>query len=136
MTEQQRLTTLQTLLTDSGVGTIEYPLLERFYKHCARQPALLHQRLVPLRLQTLLYHYRFLRPEIQASLAEFITLHWRVFAAGSVLPETTDDAPPTHPDPALTVHEPPPIVNRFASRARRDDWFDRFLDGVRILFFR
>lgn len=134
--EQQCLATLQTLLSDCGAASSEQPLLERFYKHCARQPAVLQQRLAPLRLKTLLYHYRFLRPEIQETLAEFVAVHWRFFAAGSALPDTTDEAPPAHPDPALPVHESSPIVNRFASQARPDDGFDRFLDGIRKLLFR
>jgi len=134
--EQQCLATLQTLLLDRGTARIEQPLLKGFYKHCARRPAALPQRLAPCPLKTLLYHYRFLRPEIQKALKEFIIDHWQIFAAEVALPGATDDPPQTNPDPDFPVHEPSPIANRFASQARRADWFDWLLDGVRMLLFR
>jgi hypothetical protein len=134
--EPQCLATLQTLLTDCGAAAIEQSLLEGFYKHCLRQPAAFHQRLASRSPKALLYHYRFLRPEIQKALKESITDHWQIFAAEVALPGVTDDPPQINPDPVFPVHEPSLIANRFASQARRDDWFDRFLDGVRILLFR
>lgn len=134
--EAQCLATLQTFLDSSGTVTIEPPLLKRFYKHCARQPAVFHQRLAPCSLKTLLYHYRFLRPEVQATLAEFIASHWRIFSAETVLPETVADVSPSDSEPVVPTPEPSPIVQRLASPDKRDDWFDRFLDVVRILLFR
>jgi hypothetical protein len=123
-------------LIDGGAARIDQPLLEGFYKHCAGRPAALPQRLAPCPLKTLLYHYRFLRPEIQKTLKEFIIDHWQIFAAEVALPGATDDPLQTNPVPDFPVHEPSPIANRFASQARRADWFDRLLDGVRILLFR
>ena len=134
--EEQCLATLQTLLASCGTATIDPPHLERFYKHYARQPADSLQRLAPCPFKTLLYHYRFLRPEQQASLADFVAAHWPTFTAEAVLPDTAVDSPPTDLGPGIPVPEPSPIVHRFASQAKRDDWFDRFLDVVRILLFR
>ena len=134
--KQQCLATLQTLLTDCGAARIEQSLLEGFYKHCARQPAAIQRRLAPCPLKTLLYHYRFLRPEIQNALKIFITDHWQIFAADIVLPDKTDEPPQTDPDPVFPDHEPSTRADRFAFQTRRDDWFDRLLDAVRILLFR
>lgn len=134
--EQQCLATLQTFLTDGGTGAIEKPLLERFYKHCARQPLVVQRRLANCSLRTLLYHYCFLRPGVQAALAEFVAVHWQFFSAEIVLPDMTDNPPQAVPDPVLSKHEPSPIANQCAPQGTRDDWFDRILDGVRILLFR
>lgn len=134
--EEQRLATLQTLLESSGTATIDPSLLLRFYKHCVRQPVVFDQRLVPCPLKTLLYHHRFLRPEIQAALTDVIVSRWRIFSAETALPETAEVVSPSDPEPLIPAPEPPPIVPRFASPDKRDDWFDRFLDVVRILLFR
>ena len=134
--EDQCLTTLQSLPESSGTATIDPPLLRRFYTHCVRQPVVFDQRLAPCPLKTLLYQYRFLRPEVQVNLAEFIVSHWRIFSAEVQMPETAEDVPPTGPEPLIPAPEPPPIVPRFTSPDKRDDWFDRFLDVVRILLFR
>lgn len=134
--KQQCLATLQTLLTDCGAARIEQSLLEGFYKHCARQPAAIQRRLAPCPLKTLLYHYRFLRPEIQNALKIFITDHWQIFAADIVLPDKTDEPPQAVPDAVLSKHESSPVANQCAPQAMRDDWFDRLLDAVRMLLFR
>jgi len=134
--EQQCLATLQTLLTGCGAARIKQPLLEGFYKHCARQPAAIHLRLAPCPLKTLLYHYHFLRPEIQNALKVFITDHWQIFAAEVGLPDTTDAPPQSDPDPILPSHGLSSRADQCVFQARRDDWFDRLLDGVRILLFR
>lgn len=137
--EQQCLATLQTLLSGGGAAMIEQPLLENFYKHCARQPAVCRRHLATVSLKTLLYHYACLRPEIQATLGKFVTDHWRIYAAETPLPKAAPDASQTDPAPTVPISAStpvaPPTVDRLTSPAIRDDWFDRFLDGVRILLF-
>jgi hypothetical protein len=134
--EPQCLATLQTLLTDVGPGTIEQPLLEQFYKHCVRQPVALQQRLANRPLKTLLYHYCFLRPVLQTALAEFVAFQWQTFSAGVVVSDMIDDPSQAVADPVIPNHELSSIETQFVPQARRDDWFDLILDGIRILLFR
>ena len=137
--EQQCLATLQRLLPDCGATTLEPSLLNHFYQHCARQPALRHRQLASVTLKTLLYRYPCLRPEIQAALNTFVADQWRIYTAETTLPQAAPDAP--QPDAAPTVAHAapapatPPSDDPPALPAMREDWFDRFLNGVRVLLF-
>lgn len=137
--EQQCLATLQRLLSDCGAATLEPSLLNHFYKHCARQPALRTRQLASVSLKTLLYRYACLRPEIQAALNTFVADQWRIYTAENpalqVAPDISQiDATPTIPDAA-----PTPVAlstpDRPPSPPMPEDWFDRFLNGVRMLLF-
>ena len=137
--EQQCLATLQRLLPDCGAATLAPSLLHHFYKHCARQPALRHRQLASVTLKTMLYRYPSLRPEIQAALNRFVADQWRRYTAETPLPQAALDVPqpdaaPTvpHAAPAPTV---PPSDDPPALPAMPEDWFDRFLNGVRVLLF-
>jgi hypothetical protein len=140
MMEQQCLATLQTLLADGGAGTIEQPLLERFYKHCARQPAVRLRQPATVALKTLLFHYPCLRPAIQAALREFVADHWRIYATETPIPNTVPDASHNDSPPDLPDRAPKAVAssraNRSKSPAIREDWFDQLLNGIRILLFR
>ena len=137
--EQQCLATLQRLLPDCGATTLEPSLLNHFYKHCARQPALRRRQLASVTLKTLLYRYPSLRPEIQAALNTFVADQWRRYTAETPLPQAAPDVP--QPDAAPTVPHAapaptaPPSDDSPALPAIREDWFDRFLNGVRMLLF-
>ena len=137
--EQQCLATLQRLLPDCGAATLEPSLLNHFYKHCTRQPALRHRQLASVTLKTLLYRYHSLRPEIQVALNTFVADQWRRYTAETPLPQAAPDVPqsdaaPTVPD-AAPVPTAPPSEDRAALPAMPEDWFDRFLNGVRVLLF-
>jgi len=137
--EQQCLATLQNLLAGCGATTPEPLLLNHFYKHCARQPALRHRQLASVSFKTLLYRYPCLRPEIQAALNTFVAHHWQIYTAETPLsqaaPDTFQtDAAPTVPD-AVPAPAAPPSDDPPALPAMREDWFDRFLNGVRMLLF-
>jgi hypothetical protein len=137
--EQQCLATLQRFLSDCGATTLEPSLLNHFYQHCARQPALRHRQLASVTLKTLLYRYPSLRPEIQAALNTFVADQWRRYTAETPLPQAAPDVPqsdaaPTVPD-AAPVPTAPPSDNPAALPAMPEDWFDRFLNGVRMLLF-
>ena len=137
--EQQCLATLQRLLPDCGAATLEPSLLNHFYQHCARQPALRHRQLASVTLKTLLYRYPCLRPEIQAALNTFVADQWRIYTAETTLPQAAPDAP--QPDAAPTVAHAapapatPPSDDRPALFVMPEDWLDRFLNGVRMLLF-
>lgn len=137
--EQQCLATLHRLLSGCGATTPEPSLLNHFYRHCARQPALHHRQLASVSFKTLLYRYPCLRPEIQAALNTFVAHHWQIYTAETPLsqaaPDTCQtDTPPTVPD-AVPAPAAPPADDRPAFPVIRDDWFDRFLNGVRMLLF-
>ena len=137
--EQQCLATLQGLLSDCGATTLELSLLNQFYQHCARQPALRHRQLASVTLKTLLYRYPSLRPEIQAALNTFVADQWRRCTAEIALPQAAPDAPqanlaPTAPHAAPAPAAPPSDAPP-ALPAMPEDWFDRFLNGVRMLLF-
>ena len=105
--EQQCLATLQNLLAGCGATTPEPLLLNHFYKHCARQPAVRHRQLASVSVKTLLYRYACLRPEIQAALNTFVADQWRIYTAENPLPKVAPDASqidtaPTVPDAAPT----------------------------------
>lgn len=138
--EPQCLATLQTLLTDGGAGTIEQPLLERFYKHCARQPTLRFRPLATVSLKTMLYHYPYLRPSKQAALRKFVAEHWRSYTAETPIPNAVPDAPQNDSPPALPDTAPSAVASPHADRSKspaiREDWFDKLLNGIRILLFR
>jgi hypothetical protein len=137
--EQQCLATLQRLLPDCGAATLEPSLLNHFYQRCARQPALRHRQLASVSLKTLLYRYPSLRPEIQVALNTFVADQWRRYTAETPLPQAAPDVPQS--DAASTVPDaaPAPTVPSSdhppALPAMREDWFDRFLNGVRVLLF-
>ncbi|MBC2733923.1 MAG: hypothetical protein HF981_06150 [Desulfobacteraceae bacterium] len=137
--EQQCLAILQRLLSDCGAATLEPSLLNHFYKHCARQPALRHRQLASVSLKTLLYRYPRLRPEIQVALNTFVADQWRRYTTETPLPQVAPDAPQTDAAPTVAHAAPaptaPPSDDRPALPAMREDWFDRFLNGVRILLF-
>jgi len=137
--EQQCLATLQRLLPDCGAATLAPSLLHHFYKHCARQPALRHRQLASVSLKTLLYRYPCLRPEIQAALNTFVADQWRRYTAETPLPQAAPDAPQHDAAPTVTHAAPaptaPPSDDPSVLPAMREDWFDRFLNGVRVLLF-
>ena len=137
--EQQCLATLQRLLSGCGATTLEPSLLNHFYQHCARQPALRHRQLASVTFKTLLYRYPSLRPEIQAALNTFVADQWRRYTAETPLPPAAPDAPQTDAAPAVPHAAPaptaPPSDDRPALFVMPEDWFDRFLNGVRVLLF-
>lgn len=137
--DQQCLATLQRLLSGFGAATLEPPLLNDFYKHCARQPALRHRQLADVSLKTLLYRYACLRPEIQAALNAFAADQWRRYKAETSLPQAAPDIVQTDAAPTVPRSAPaptaPPSEAPPALPAMREDWFDRFLNGVRMLLF-
>jgi len=138
--EQQCLATLQSLLSGCGATTLEPSLLHRFYQHCARPPALGRRQLASVSFKTLLYRYPCLRTEIQAALNRFVADHWRIYTAETPLPQAAPDTPQTNAAATVSDAAPtpvtPPADDRPAFPAMPDDWFDRLLDGVRILLFR
>jgi len=149
--ENQCLATLQTLVQASGAASVEAPLLEQFYRHCARQPMVLGRVPVGIAFKTLLYRHPFLQPSRQEFLAAFVADHWRRFApedappapapkaaidASDTPPDPEDEAGQRDADPVPAADASPAAVDDFAFTPVRQDWFDRFLDFVRILLFR
>jgi hypothetical protein len=149
--EPTYLAALQDLLAQCGAATIEPPRLVHFYKHCSRQPIRLNRVPIGVPLKTLLYRYPYLRAPLQECLVAFVAEHWGRFAPETV-PPTPDpemeiddnDALPV-PDvvtdergaaPVPAPDESPAAADAFAFNPVREDWFDRFLDFVRILLFR
>lgn len=133
---------LQTLLADSArTAALEASLLEAFYRYCARQPAAANRRRMPLALKSLLYRYPFLRPAVQANLAGYLAEQWPRFVAEVPAPASVDSLaePGSPPDPHGSPDPPPPAVpdspHAHALPGPRRDWFERLLDGVRILLF-
>jgi hypothetical protein len=139
MMEQQCLATLQTLMSGGGATTLEQSLLKHFYKHCARQPAVRHRQLASVSLKTLLYRYSNLRPEMQAALNKFVADQWQIYPAAPPAPQVAPDT--SQIDAAPTVHDTAPTSvllstpDRPPSPPIHEDWFDRFLSGVRVLLF-
>lgn len=133
---------LQRVLSDSALtGALEAPLLHAFYRHCARQPAAANRRRLPLALKSLLYRYPFLRPAVQMELTRYLSEQWPRFAA-EVSATASDDRPPEPENPPGPVEsaDPPSQAVPSSPRAQslpasRRDWFERLLDGVRILLF-
>jgi hypothetical protein len=149
--ENQCLATLQTLVQANGADSVEARLLEQFYRHCARQPMVLNRAPLGIAFQTLLYRYPFLQPSRREFLAAFVANHWRRFAPDAApptpAPEAAIDANDAASDPGdeAEQHDAAPVpaadaspaaVDDFAFTPVRQDWFDRFLDFVRILLFR
>jgi len=133
---------LQALLTDSArTVALEASLLEAFYQHCARQPAAANRRRMPLPLKSLLYRYSFLRPTVQADLAGYLAEQWLRFVAEDSATASVDRRaePESPPDRDRSPDPPPPAVSAaphtHALPGPSRDWFERFLDGVRILLF-
>lgn len=137
--DSQLWTTLQSLMAGSGAADLEPSCLKRFYTHCAGRPLVHDGRHLSLPLKTLLLNYSHLRAEVKIALDKALDARWRCFAA------ETPKSPPgvaeerQVPDP---VFSPPPACGGAASyvspvniRPRREDWFDRFLNGVRSLLF-
>jgi hypothetical protein len=139
MMEQQCLATLQRLLSGCGATTLEPSLLDHFYQHCARPPALRRRQLASVSFKTLLYRYPCLRPEIQVALNTFVADHWRTFTAETPLPQAAPDTPQTNTAPSVSDAAPTPVAlstpDRPPSPPIHEDWFDRFLNGVRMLLF-
>ena len=138
--EQHYLAALQDLLTEKGAANIAPPQLKDFYKHCTRQPAAWGRGQTPLPLKTLLYRHRHLRPDVRDALAAFVAHHWEGFAASAAPADA--DAPaaspetPAAPSPIPVDDKPTPDGEPLTHRLKSEDWFDRFLDLVRILLFR
>ena len=138
--EQPYLEALQDLLAEKGVATIAPSQLEHFYKHCARQRAAWGRGQTPLPLKTLLYRHRHLRPDVRGALAAFLARHWEDFTARHA--RAHEDAPavapeaPAAPAPIPVDDQPAPDHDPLMHRPKTEDWFDRFLDLMRILLFR
>jgi hypothetical protein len=138
--EQHYLAALQDLLAEKGGANLAPPHLERFYNHCTRQPAAWGRGQTPLPLKTLLYHHRHLRPAVREALAAFVARHWEHFATNHA--PADEDAPAASPETpatpsALPVESRPfPDDDPMMPSPKSGDWFDRFLDLVRIILFR
>lgn len=149
--ENQCLATLRTLVQANGADSVEAPLLAQFYRHCARQPMVLNRAPLGIAFQTLLYRYSSLQPSRQEFLAAFVADHWRRFApeaapptpapeaaidANDAAPDPEDEADQRDAAPVPAADASPAAVEDFVFTPVRQDWFDRFLDFVRILLFR
>jgi hypothetical protein len=138
--EQHYLAALPNLLAEKEAASIAPQRLERFYKYCARQPAAWGPGQTPLPLKTLLYHHRHLRPDVREALAAFVARHWEGFAAS--LAAADGNAPaaaaetPSPPAPPAVEDKPASLYLLPLHRPGSEDWFDRFLNWVRILLFR
>ena len=137
--DAQLLAALQSLMTDTGAADLDPSRLKPFYRHCARLPLTHDGRQVPLPLKSLLLNYAHLRPELKTSLNKTLHERWRRFAAETPFspPRAAIDPPTTTPvdEPALPPEKAPFTRNHSFAPPVKEDWFDRFLNGVRRLFF-
>ena len=132
--ESEARAKLKSLLEGSNPAISDQAILERFFKHCARRRLMLNRRQVPLTLQTLLVRWPHLRSEVKIAARAFIQAQWQRMCPEVVaVPQTeAQPAPATQPEPLLSVNDASP---GFAAPPAREDWFDRFLNGVRVLLF-
>ena len=137
--DSQILATLQSLMTGTGAADLDPPRLKPFYQHCARLPLVHDGRHVALPLKSLLLNYTHLRPEVKISLDNALRERWHFFTAETPppLPNVAEDrpAPDPVPPPPSRLNDAPPGDSRPATRPVKEDWFDRFLNGVRCLLF-
>jgi hypothetical protein len=128
----QLLDALRSLMTGAGETDLAPTRLKPFLAHCARRPLALDGRPVLLPLKALLLNHAYLRPEVKAALDKTLHEQWRRFTAASPSPSVVA----REPQPPAPVPEPAlPDDDRPVSRTVKEDWFDRFLNGVRCLFF-
>ena len=125
--DAQLLDALRSLMTGTGETDLAPSRLEPFFVHCARRPLALGGRPVLLPLKALVLNQAHLRPEVKAALDKTLHEQWRRFTAATPPSSVVASAP--GPEPAL------PDDDRPVSRTVEEDWFDRFLNGVRGLFF-
>jgi hypothetical protein len=138
--DSQILATLQSLLTATGAADPEPFRLKPFYHHCARLPLAHDGKHVALPLKSLLLNYTHLRQDVKISLDNALHERWRVFAAETPLPlpSVAEDRPapdPGPPPPTPALNDAPSDDSRPTARPVKEDWFDRFLNGVRCLLF-
>ena len=133
MVDPQAWTTLEAILVTFEATISERKTLEQFYKACCRKPLKCSGRTLPLPLKTLLFHHTHLRPEVKAGLEAFISAQWRLFASEVPPPPTGTEEGAT--PFAYPTHEVSPVEGHREFRTMPEDWFDRLLNGVRILFF-
>jgi len=134
MMDPQAWVTLESILVTCGEAPISGQLpREPFYEACSRKPLKCNGRTLPLPLKTILFRHVHLRPEIKAGLEAFVCAQWRLFA--SELPPSPPDTASVATPVAHPTREGPPTEDRREFRAMPEDWFDRLLNGVRILLF-
>jgi hypothetical protein len=137
--DSQILATLQSLITGTGAADLDPSRLKPFYHHCERLPLIQDGKHVALPLKSLLLNYTHLRPEVKISLDNALHERWRVFAADTPPPppNVAEDrpAPDPVPPPTPALNDAPPGDSRPTARPVKEDWFDRFLNGVRCLLF-
>ena len=137
--DAQLLAVLQSFMTDTGAADLDPSRLKSFYHHCARLPLAHDGRPVSLPLKSLLLNHAHLRPELKTSLAKTLHERWRRFAVGTPPSPSSvaADLPATAPvrEPILPPKKAPSANNYRFFRPIKEDWFDRFLNGVRCLFF-
>lgn len=125
---------LKSLLEGSNAAPSDQGTLEHFLKHCARRRLMMNGRQVPLPLQTLLVRWPYLQSEVKIAAETFIQNQWQRMCPEVVAVPQTEAQPAsaTQPEPLLSVNDASP---GFAAPPAREDWFDRFLNGVRVLLF-
>jgi hypothetical protein len=135
----QILATLQSLMTGTGAAELEPSRLKPFYHQCARLPLLHDGKQVALPLRSLLQNYTHLRPEVKISLDKALHERWRRFTAETSpsLPRVAEVRPVPEPVPPQSpvLNDAPPDDSRVSDLPVKEDWFDRFLNGVRGMLF-
>lgn len=134
MMDPQAWATLEALLGTCQATLSEQTPLGKFYEACSRKPLKCNRRPMPLPLKTLLLHHAHLRPDIKAGLEAFLCEQWRWFNSENPPPPPPDTEEVATPVAHPTREDAPPEDQR-ERPSMPEDWFDRLLNGIRILLF-